>query len=431
MKISQLRKGGFSVKETKTLEYKKEITNTFLKTVSAYANYGTGRILFGIDDNGRTVGMQNPEQACLDIENKINDSIQPKPDFSLKIDSHTQIVELTVSEGIYKPYLYKGKAYRRSDTATVEIDQLELKRLILEGQNRSFEELAYTGPEQLTFQKLKEKLQQTLDIKTFDKDILRTLGFFTSQKKYNNAGGLAADQNHFPGLDVVRFGHSINEIRERHTIKGKSVLSLYEAGMNLFDQYYRYEIIQGDRRVTRETIPKEAFRETLANAIVHRQWDIAAPIKISLFPNQIEIVSPGGLPSGLTEKEYLEGTLSLLRNPILGSLFYRLHLIEMFGTGIRRIRYMYEQSVLKPKFTVYQNSIQVVLPAVTDSAPMSTDEKQVYTLLTGGKVLTSREISEALSMNKSKALRLLKAMAVRNLIQIDGNGRSTRYRLME
>ena len=68
---------------------------------------------------------------------------------------------------------------------------------------------------------------------------------------------------------------------------------------------------------------------------------------------------------------------------------------------------------------------------MTDSAPMSTDEKQVYTLLTGGRVLTSREISEALSMNKSKALRLLKAMAARNLIQIDGNGRSTRYRLME
>ena len=129
------------MKESKTLEFKSDMTGTFLKTVSAYSNYGTGTIEFGRLDNGEIKGIDNPDQFCLDIENKINDSIQPKPEYSLKINKNKKLVILTVQEGRYKPYLYKGKAYKRSDTSTVEVDQLELKRLTLEGSNKYFEEL--------------------------------------------------------------------------------------------------------------------------------------------------------------------------------------------------------------------------------------------------------------------------------------------------
>lgn len=113
------------MRESKTLEYKKNISNTFLKTVSAYANYRTGEIKFGIDDSGHTVGIDNPEAACLDLENKINDSISPKPDYTLDINKRTGVITLTVKEGLYKPYFYKSKAYKRNDSATVETDSLE------------------------------------------------------------------------------------------------------------------------------------------------------------------------------------------------------------------------------------------------------------------------------------------------------------------
>ena len=75
------------MKEARDLEFKEMLSNSFLKTVSAFANYGEGRILFGIDDNGNVVGMENPQQACLDLENKINDSITPCPNYTLEIDS--------------------------------------------------------------------------------------------------------------------------------------------------------------------------------------------------------------------------------------------------------------------------------------------------------------------------------------------------------
>ena len=129
------------MRESKYLEYKESVTNTFLKTVSAYANYGSGEIVFGIADDGQIIGIDDPEKTCLDIENRINDSVDPVPEYTLSINGKTSVITLRVMEGIHKPYLYKAKAYRRNDSATIPVDRLELSRLVLEGQNMSFEEL--------------------------------------------------------------------------------------------------------------------------------------------------------------------------------------------------------------------------------------------------------------------------------------------------
>ena len=74
------------MRESKNLEYKESLTSTFLKTVSAYANYGTGEIKFGIADNGKIVGVAEPQKVCLDIENRINDNIDPIPEYTLNIN---------------------------------------------------------------------------------------------------------------------------------------------------------------------------------------------------------------------------------------------------------------------------------------------------------------------------------------------------------
>lgn len=129
-------KGINGMRETRIIEFKETITNTFLKTVSAFSNYNGGEIYFGIDDNGNVKGIADVKQSCLDIENKINDSISPQPDYTLEIQNDSTI-KLTVKSGIHKPYLYKSKAYKRNDTATIEVDTFEFPRLILKGKNVS------------------------------------------------------------------------------------------------------------------------------------------------------------------------------------------------------------------------------------------------------------------------------------------------------
>lgn len=166
-------KGTITMRETRILEFKETITNTFLKTVSAFSNYNGGTILFGVDDNGNVKGLPDVKHACLDIENKINDSISPQPNYTLEIQNNDQTIKLTVKSGLQKPYLYKSKAYKRNDTATIEVDTLEFSRLVLDGKNISFEELPCKDQE-LSFKILQCKLKENIYIETFNQDTLKT-----------------------------------------------------------------------------------------------------------------------------------------------------------------------------------------------------------------------------------------------------------------
>lgn len=416
------------MKENRYLEFKSAITNTFLKTVSAYSNFGTGEVWFGVNDDGSVCGISDPEQVCLDIENRINDSISPKPDFDLYIDQNQKVVRLIVHEGAYKPYMYKGKAYRRSDTATIEVDQAELKALILQGSNLCYEELP-SERDDLTFVDLSAKLIEKLDIAVVTDDVLRTLGFYTKNRKYNNAAALFADKNEFYGIDMVRFGHSINEILDRETITEVSVLKQYDAAVQMIRRYYQYEEISEVERKKVDLIPETAYREAIANALIHRDWSIRAHIRIEMFEDRLEIKSPGGLPKGITAEEYLNGAISCLRNPVLGNVFYRMRYVEMFGTGIRRILYAYNEAKLKPKFEITEHVISVILPVLTHHYNVTADEARIIAVLEAGNRLSSSEIAKLTGYTKSKVLRLIDALKGKEYVKTIGIGRGTKYTL--
>lgn len=415
------------MKENRYLEFKSEITNTFLKTVSAFANFGDGRILFGVGDNGDSIGFADPQKVCLDIENKINDSISPKPDFNLSVNDDNTVC-LEVSKGRYTPYLYKGKAYRRSDTATIETDQGELRKLAIEGANLSFEELSY-GNNLLTFEALETKMKKTMGIKALSEDVLRTLGFFTEDGEYNNAAAIFSDVNNFYGTDIARFGNSISEIMERETVSRVSVLEQYDKAVSYFKRYYQYEEISGIERKTVELIPEAAYREAVANALIHREWDINSHIRIAMFKDRIEINSPGGLPKGITRGEYLRGGISYLRNPILGNVFFRMHYIEMFGTGISRILELYRDAAVKPQFNITENVISVILPVLKTTYDVTEDEAKIISVLKGAYQLSSSEISKSSGFSRAKTIRLLNMLTEKNFVKCTGKGRGTKYQL--
>lgn len=273
--------------ETKKLEFKETITNTFLKTVSAFSNYDGGEIFFGIDDNGNVKGMPNVRQSCLDIENKINDSIQPQPDYTLEIQSDNTI-KLTVKGGVQKPYLYKS---------------------------------------------------------------------------------------HFPGIDIVKFGQNISIIQKRATFDNISVLDVYDKTLDVFRDYYRYEVIQGAERKNVERIPEAAFREAIANALIHRVWDVESQIRVLMFDDRIEIISPGGLPSGITEEEYLSGKLSVFE----------------------------------------------------ENMNLTEDERTVYKILSRTVLKSISEIAPYVSFGKSKTIQILKDLIQKGIVTDEGKGRGTKY----
>ena len=414
------------MRETRILEFKETITNTFLKTVSAFSNYDGGTILFGVDDDGNIKGLPDVKQACLDIENKINDSITPQPDYTLEIQNNDQTIKLTVKSGLQKPYLYKSKAYKRNDTATIEADTLEFSRLVLDGKNIRFEELPCKDQE-LCFEILHRKLKETVRIENFDKDTLKTLNLYDDVNGFNNAAGLLADKNHFPGIDIVKFGENISIIQKRSTFENISVLEVYEKAIEVFRDYYQYEVIQGADRKKMEKIPEAAFREAIANALIHRVWDVDSQIRVSMFDDRIDIVSPGGLPSGITEEEYLSGKLSVLRNRNLANVFYRLGFVEIFGTGITRIKQLYAEALIKTDFEVSENAIKIVLPIFEKNADLTEDEIVVYKLLSKTMLKPISEVAPYVPFGKSKTTKLLKEMCQKGVITVEGKGKGTKY----
>lgn len=414
------------MRETRTLEFKECLTNSFLKTVSAYANYGTGKIVFGISDDGEVVGIDDLEKTCLSIENKINDSIRPAPSYTLEPNTNNKTITLTVDEGPHKPYCLKSKAYKRNDTSTVEADRLEFGRLVLAGQNLSYDKTPAHSSD-LTFKTLGRQIREKLGIAEVTDDVLKTLELESPRGEFNVAAELLADGNAFPGIDVARFGDSISVFKERATFEGESVLLQYDHALEVYRRNYQVEIVEGAFRTARDLVPEDAFREAVANSLVHRQWDVPAHIRVAMFDNRIEVTSPGGLPQGLTEEEYLEGQVSILRNPILGNVLFRLEIIERFGTGVLRIRESYRDSAVQPAFEVFENSIKITLPVIQSIAGLTEDEAAVFDILVG-RTLPTSEITGLSGFSRSKVQAILKRLVVGGYITVVGSGRGTKYR---
>ncbi|MFP4457920.1 MAG: RNA-binding domain-containing protein [Clostridia bacterium] len=419
--------------ERNNLELKRQVSKSFLKTVSAYANYSDGEITFGVDDNNAIVGIENLEKDCLRIENMINDSISPIPTYEIKIDKRNgkELIRLLVKKGNDTPYLYKGKAFKRADTSTIEVDRFELRRLALEGLNMEYEERK-ASTQDLCFEKLESKLKKQIGIENINLDVLRTLNLYTKEGYYNVAGELLADENSikFSGVDIVKFGKNISQILFRETISKKSLLTQYDRAIEIYEQYYQYDQIEGYERVKKELVPKEAFREAIANAIVHRVWDVNAYVQVSLYEDKIVINSPGGLPEGISKEEYLYSNISLLRNPIISGVFYRLNIIEQFGTGIARINNEYQNSIVKPIFNVDKNNISIVLPVIDqDMFDLNEDEKLMLDVFKDEVRLTRSEVELETEFSKSKSLRVINSLIDKNILKKRGKGPGTTYSL--
>ncbi|NLT01226.1 MAG: winged helix-turn-helix transcriptional regulator [Acholeplasmataceae bacterium] len=193
------------------------------------------------------------------------------------------------------------------------------------------------------------------------------------------------------------------------------------------EQYPPYQIIDGAQRITKEQVPLVAFRETLSNAIIHRDYLMNTGIQISMFDNYIEFVSPGGLPEGMDEEQYYRGLTSLPRNPIIANVFFRLNLIEQFGTGIKRIVDSYKQYRMKPYFEIRKSQIKVILP-ITDFDYSRLEKKEaILSYLRANPKSSRQKIEDAVKLDKNTLIRRLNEFEKNGVVSRIGNGPSTVY----
>lgn len=471
----------FSQVENKQLELKKEYTKNILKTVSAFSNYHDGEIVIGVDDSREVTGVEKPAALKLSLENAINDNIIPRPYYEISeeaIEGKT-IVRIKVYSGENTPYMYSNKAYKRMDTSTIGVQRHDLEALILKGRNQGYDELpALYG--NLKFEGLNKKLKSKLNLGSVSEDILKTLGLIANEK-YNNGAALLSDENPTGtgGLCLIRFeNNSVSQIKDRLILENVSILEMFDKSIEFYHKHInKREVIKNAYRKTIEEIPLVSYREAVANAIVHRDYLYNMDIRVEIYDNRIEIISPGGLPIGITEEEYLEGRVSIRRNKIIADVFARLGIIEKLATGIRRIKEYYKDYQNKPEFIVLENSITVILPNISDEidqtkrAPVENErmvgktegmasenepmvgktegrvgETERIAVETKGRILSSEEerimsyaehkgkitrleVESLLSLKKTHAVAYLNKLIDKGLLLRIGGGRNTYYTL--
>jgi ATP-dependent DNA helicase RecG len=195
-----------------------------------------------------------------------------------------------------------------------------------------------------------------------------------------------------------------------------------------------HAVVEGLYRKDMRDYPEDALREALLNAIIHRDYSFSASTLISVFDDRIEFVSIGGLPKGITINDIMLG-LSIPRNPNLSAIFYRLRLIEAYGTGIPKIMRSYDNNPKKPVIETSDNGFKIVLPnrntstSTLDRADFTNNEKVLLRLLHKENAVQRRDVETALQISQAAAGRLLKELTGKGLVMTTGRGKNTEYRL--
>lgn len=141
--------------------------------------------------------------------------------------------------------------------------------------------------------------------------------------------------------------------------------------MKQMNEVYEYIDFRNKTRATIEKLsridvrdyPVIAVREALLNLLVHRDYSFSASALINIYDDRIEFVSIGGLMPGIDLEDILAG-ISVCRNQNLANVFYRLYLIEAYGTGLTKIMETYEGTSEKPLISTTKNSVKITLPNI-------------------------------------------------------------------
>jgi len=340
-----------------------------------------------------------------------------------------------VKEGGYQ---HKSKSsgegvYVRHGASSVNATEAAILKMIKETDGEEYEELRSLNQD-LSFS-CAEKEFSARDV-SFGASQKKTLKLMTADEIFTNLGLLLSDQCVHTIKVAVFEGTTKKVFKDRREFTG-SLLKQINETYGFIDLLNRTKAeIEGLYRVDRRDYPEEAVREALLNAIVHRDYSFSSSTLISAFDDRIEFVSIGGLVKGIALEDILMG-ISVARNENLANVFYRLELVEAYGTGMPKIMQSYEGFSQQPKIDISQNAFKITLPNINmDKLPgtfdkqFSDQEQKVMALFDKKPSIIRRDVEQALAVSQAVAVRVLKALVIKGVIQSVGGGKNTRYQML-
>ncbi len=419
-----------------TLELKRQVVDDIRKTVIAFANTDGGTIYVGIENNGEIIGVTDVDGEMLKISNMIRDAI--KPDITLFVSCNSEkidgksVIKIVVDKGTESPYYLSVKGLRpegvfvRQGSSSVPATENTIRRMIKETDGDSFENMRSLN-QNLTFDAANKEFRERKV--PFGGSQYKTLKIVNADSIYTNLGLLLSDQCVHTIKAAVFDGTTKTVFMDRREFDGSLLKQLNEA----FEYISQYNKIRAEytglHRVDKRDYPEEALREALLNSIVHRDYGYSASTLISIFNDRIEFISVGGLVKGISIDDMMLG-VSMTRNENLAHIFYRLTLIEAYGTGVPKILRSYDDYPKKPNFEASGNAFKTTLPNKNIENVqnlLSEKEQIVINLAAREKEISRKDVEKALKVSQTMSGRIIKSLVSKAILQAVGGGKSRRY----
>ena len=472
MLIEEILKG-----ESEKTEFKENAkTNTYIKTVVAFANGNGGKIVFGVKDNKEIVGVENEFEVMDGIINAISDNCYPMivPDISLHTLENKTVILVEIEGGKKKPYYLKSKGmqkgtYIRSGATTRIIEEdYVLKELVLEGENKYFDQQVCHG-ESVSDEEIEkfcewlEKLarknsENDTEIRKITRNTL--LSWKVLEEKNGrifptNAYILLSGKENWEVSRKIQCGVFKGETRsifvDKKEFEGSIIMQLEKAYQYVLEKINLGSDIVGIYRVDKYEIPPKSIREVIANAVIHRSYLEPNDIQIALYDNRLEITSPGMLLSGVNVKRMKEG-YSKLRNRAIASVFAYVNIIEKWGSGIPRImNEIREYGLQEPEFIIFENDFRVNIYRKNYNTTQSTQgstqdiskkekldvknltetDKTIINTIINNPEMSQKQIADNLNWTVNKVKYYMKKFKQKNILKYEGTSQNGKWEIQE
>jgi ATP-dependent DNA helicase RecG len=449
--LKQIERG-----ESKTIEFKEKLpkNNSIVKTVIAFSNTSGGKLIIGVSDDKKIVGILDEDIFTLQdkIISLIFDSCHPNilPEiYTINVEGKILLV-IEIFRGNLLPYYFKSKGkiegtYVRVGSSNRLTDEKMLAELERQRIHRSFDEEANLE-HSLEDLELETIYDAFLKIgKVCDVEKLKNLKLITSlNDKYVSSNALLIALGKLDNVQIkcARFkGTTMESFIDKKEFDG-TLFEILEKSMKFLQNHLHLSAtIEGLQRTESYEIPMGALREIILNAIIHRDYTRNSDIKIAIYDDIVEIISIGGLVNGLTIDDIGNGR-SELRNKVLANLFRELGYIESWGSGIGRVRTVCQEAgvnfVLREKGSfveaVFHRNTVETEPKNTKTVDYGRlrsiivdSHRSIAEYIVENEQITRKTTMELLGIGRTKADEILSSMLTSGFIVRKGAGRATHY----
>ena len=445
-------------RESETVELKEVVVDDIKKEIIAFANCDGGKLYIGVRDDGTVIGLDNADSVSLQISNMVRDAIKPDITkflhYETIVENGKNVVVVDIQRGTDRPYYLAKKGMRpegvyvRQGYSSVPATDTAIRRMIKETDGDRFEAMRCLNRD-LTFEATKKEFE--LRKTDFGPQQMRTLKLIAQDGLYSNLALLLSDQCVHTIKVAVFQGTDQTIFKDRREFTGSLMQQMNEVYDFIDFRNQTRATIEKLYRVDVRDYPEVAVREALLNLLVHRDYSFSASAFISIYEDRIEFVSIGGLMPGIDLEDVMVG-ISVCRNQDLANVFYRLHLIEAYGTGMGKIMKAYESMQVKPVIETTKNAFKIILPNInakyeTENATVKTKSGTPVTVHTEKKLSDEEEkileyarkhgaiirndVIGLLEVSASTAARVIRKMVKTNLLEQKGKARNTHYTIAE